>query len=103
MDANSDIPNAGNASFSAYKTGAADSVAGSTEADIERLRGEIGETLRALEDKLNVGKKLDDAIDSARDRASALRDNNPVAFIAGVAGIAVLAGTTIWAVARKLF
>ncbi|WGD37651.1 DUF3618 domain-containing protein [Lysinibacter sp. HNR] len=79
-----------------------DRVGGSTSQDIERLREEIGETLRALEDKLNVGKRVDEAVDRTCERVSDLRDNNPVAFVIGIAGVAVLAGAAVWAIARKI-
>lgn len=77
--------------------------AASTEADIERLREEIGDTLRALEEKLNVGKRVDEATDRAFVRVVDLKRTKPLAFIAGVAGVAIIAGVVVWSTARKLF
>ncbi|MFC4224149.1 DUF3618 domain-containing protein [Lysinibacter cavernae] len=93
MDANYQTPN----------SAATPDLGASTEADIERLREEIGETLRALEEKLNVGKRVDEATDRAFVRVVELKRTKPIAFVAGVAGIAIIAGVVVWSTARKLF
>ncbi|GAA3583230.1 hypothetical protein GCM10022198_03020 [Klugiella xanthotipulae] len=75
---------------------------GSTAADIERLRGEIVETLRELEDRLDVGKRVNEATERATLRLSELRRTKPLVFAAGVISAAALAGCVVWAVARKI-
>lgn len=72
--------------------------------DIEATRQRLSETLDAIEDRLDVPKRVRSALEDARDRLDALRQERPevvYGVLAGVAGL--IAGVTALVVrtARK--
>lgn len=63
--------------------------------DIEATRQRLSETLDAIEDRLDVPKRVRAALEDARDRVDALRQERPevvYGVLAGVAGL--IAGVT---------
>lgn len=74
--------------------------------DAALARAELYNTLGQLKDRLNYAKRVDDAIDDAKRCVIEQKRRNPLAFAAGVAGVATAAGLVVWgvasAVARRL-
>lgn len=68
-------------------------MASESEAEIERLRGEISSTLDALEQKVNVPKRVRRGVDELKGRASELREHSPAIFAGVVVGGAAVLGT----------
>lgn len=68
----------------------------------EQARRELAEALNAIEDKLNVPKRLGRAGERARRRFAALADEQPAAAIAGIGGVAVLVGVGVWGVVKAI-
>ncbi|MEB4615046.1 DUF3618 domain-containing protein [Leucobacter sp. M11] len=66
------------------------------------LRAELNDTLSQLQDRLNVSKRIDEAVDDAKVRVVDLKRRRPTAFIAGVVGVAAIAGLLTWNVVRKV-
>jgi predicted nuclease with TOPRIM domain len=63
--------------------------------DIEATRQKLAETLDAIEDRLDVPKRLRSALQEALDRLDALRQERPEVVYGALAGITgVLAGVT---------
>lgn len=71
-------------------------------ADAERARAELYGTLSQLRDRLNYAKRVDDAMDSAKRRIADEKQRNPLAFAAGVAGVAAAAGVVVWGIASRV-
>jgi hypothetical protein len=71
-------------------------------ADAELARAELYSTLSQLKDRLNYAQRVDDAVEDARVRIAEQKQRNPLAFVAGVAGVAVLAGVAVWGVANAV-
>lgn len=71
-------------------------------ADAERARTELYATLSQLRDRLNYAKRVDDAVDSAKRRIADEKQRNPLAFAAGVAGVAAAAGVVVWGIATRV-
>jgi|GEM_PF-1250388 len=72
-------------------------------ADIEAGRTELGATLDAIEDKLNVKKKVTNGARRAGGALRALQDEKPVVFVALGLGVAVAVGAVAWLSVRALF
>ncbi|RLP71137.1 DUF3618 domain-containing protein [Mycetocola reblochoni] len=68
----------------------------------EQARRELAEALNAIEDKINVPKRVGRATDRARRRFAALADEKPAAAVAGIVGVAGLVGVGVWAVVRSV-
>ncbi|MET0933607.1 MAG: DUF3618 domain-containing protein [Mycetocola sp.] len=68
----------------------------------EQARAELASTLNAIEDKLNVPRKVSRAIARGKVQAAKLQRESPAAFIGGIAAVAAVAGTVAWAVARAI-
>lgn len=63
--------------------------------DIEATRQRLAETLDAIEDRLDVPKRVRAAVQDAMDRLDALRQERPEVVYSVLAGIAgLLAGVT---------
>jgi uncharacterized protein (UPF0147 family) len=63
--------------------------------DIEATRQRLAETLDAIEDRLDVPKRVRAAVQDAMDRLDALRQDRPEVVYSVLAGIAgLLAGVT---------
>lgn len=71
-------------------------------ADAELARAELYTTLSQLKDRLNYAQRVDDAVDDAKLRIIEQKQRNPLAFVAGVAGVAVIAGVVVWGVATTV-
>jgi hypothetical protein len=63
---------------------------------VERARTELAFTLDALEDKLNVPKRIRHRMAKARARIRLLRDNNPGALAAVVVGVTAAVGAAAY-------
>lgn len=68
----------------------------------ERARAELVSTLNAIEDKLNVPRKVSRAVARGRVTVAKLQRDNPSAVYAGIAAVATVAGTAAWAIARAI-
>jgi uncharacterized protein (UPF0147 family) len=63
--------------------------------DIEATRQRLAETLDAIEDRLDVPKRVRAAVQDAMDRLDAIRQERPELVYAALAGVAgLLAGVT---------
>lgn len=74
----------------------------STPSSPEQARAELVSTLNAIEDKLNVPRKVSRALARGKVAAAKLQRESPAAFIGGIAAVAAVAGTAAWAVARAI-
>lgn len=72
------------------------------KAHLARTRAELAATLDAVEEKVNVPKRLDKAAARAKERLSTMRQENPVALAAIAAGALGLAGMILYAGFRSL-
>jgi hypothetical protein len=68
----------------------------------EQARAELVSTLNAIEDKLNVPRKVSRAMARGRVAAAKLQKDNPAAFIGGIAAVAAVAGAAAWAIVRAI-
>jgi hypothetical protein len=73
-----------------------------TSPSTERARAELVSTLNAIEDKLNVRRKVSRAIARGKVAVAKLQRDNPSAVYAGVAAVATVAGTAAWAITRAI-
>lgn len=71
-------------------------------ADAELARAELYSTLSQLKDRLNYAQRVDDAVEDAKIRIAEQKQRNPLAFVAGVAGVAVIAGVVVWGIATSV-
>ena len=71
-------------------------------ADAAEARAELYDTLSQLTDRLNYARRVDDAVADAKLRIAEQRRNQPLAFAAGVAGVAVVAGLAVWGIASTV-
>lgn len=69
-------------------------------AEAARARAELYTTLGQLRQRLDYAQRIDDATARAGERIGRLRRDRPLMFMAGVAGVAVVAGVVVWGVAR---
>ncbi|PRI12430.1 hypothetical protein [Leucobacter massiliensis] len=65
-------------------------------------RAELYDTLGQLKDRLNYAQRVDDALAEARLRIAEEKRRNPLAFAAGVTGVAAAAGLAVWGVASLI-
>ncbi|WP_336660252.1 hypothetical protein [Leucobacter sp. USHLN153] len=71
-------------------------------ADAAHARAELYTTLSQLKVQLNYAQRIDNALEEAKLRLAQEHRRNPVAFAAGVAGVAALAGLAVWGVAARI-
>jgi hypothetical protein len=71
---------------------------GDPSLEVLRARGELTKTLDAIEDRLNVPKRVRASVQRADD----FRRRNPVAFAGVVAGVAVAVAGAAWLAATIL-
>lgn len=71
-------------------------------ADAAVARAELYDTLSQLKDRLNYAQRVDDAVDDVKQRIVEQKRRNPLAFVAGVAGAAVVMGVVVWGVATTV-
>lgn len=70
--------------------------------DAAQARSELYDTLSQLKDRLNYAQRIDNAVDDAKQRIAEEKRRNPLAFAAGVAAAAALAGLAVWGVAAAV-
>lgn len=70
--------------------------------EAERARAELYDTLSQLRDRLDYAQRIDDALERGRRRLVRVRLERPIAFAAGVASVAAVAGLVVWGVAQKV-
>lgn len=68
-------------------------------ADAALARAELYGTLSQLKVQLNYAQRVDDAVADAKLRIAEEKQRNPLAFAAGVAGVAAAAGAAVWGIA----
>ncbi len=68
----------------------------------EQARAELVSTLNAIEDKLNVPRKVSRAVARGKVTVARLQRENPTALVAGIAAVAVVAGAAAWAITRAI-
>ncbi|SJN08871.1 hypothetical protein FM113_04620 [Leucobacter sp. 7(1)] len=71
-------------------------------AEAQVARAELYDTLTQLQGRLNYAQRIDDSVAHAKRRIVAEKERNPLAFVAGVAGVAVVAGLVVWGIARSV-
>jgi hypothetical protein len=69
---------------------------------VEKARAELKAALYAIEEKSNVPKRVNRALDRGIAGARAFARRNPPAAVAAAAGVAVAVGAAVWGVARLL-
>ncbi|WP_336652342.1 MULTISPECIES: DUF3618 domain-containing protein [unclassified Leucobacter] len=67
-------------------------------AQAAQARAELYDTLAQLKVRLNYAQRVDDAVDDVKHRIAEQKRRNPLAFAAGVAGAAAIAGIAVWTV-----
>ncbi|QIM15690.1 DUF3618 domain-containing protein [Leucobacter insecticola] len=71
-------------------------------AEAAAARAELYGTLSQLKDRLNYAQRVDDAVDDAKRRITEQKRRNPLGFMIGVAGVAVVVGAVVWGVATTV-
>lgn len=71
-------------------------------ADASVARAELYDTLTQLQGRLNYAQRIDDSVADAKRKIVAEKARNPLAFAAGVAGVAVIAGLVVWGISRAV-
>lgn len=66
----------------------------------EQARAELYDTLGKLTHQLNYARRIDESIDRGKARLLEVKATKPGAFVAGVAGVAAVAGLVVWGVVR---
>ncbi|KZX21904.1 DUF3618 domain-containing protein [Rathayibacter tanaceti] len=75
---------------------------GQLKADIERARSELAATLDAIEDRINVPRKVRAAQRALQRKLQVVRRRNPSALIAGAVGAAAAVGLVAWGIAKQI-
>jgi predicted nucleic acid-binding protein len=82
------------------------SIAGFSQQELnahrDRARAQLAATLDAVEEKVNIPKRLDRAAARARARLRTMRQENPVGLAAIGAGAAALVGVVVYVGYRSL-
>ncbi|MFU8947219.1 hypothetical protein ACLRGF_10865 [Mycetocola zhadangensis] len=65
-------------------------------------RAELVATLNAIEDKLNVPRKVNRLVAQGKKQVAVLQRENPAAIYAGIAAVASVAGLAAWAIVRSI-
>ncbi|MET0975727.1 MAG: hypothetical protein ABWX82_08655 [Leifsonia sp.] len=66
----------------------------------EQARAELVSTLNAIEDKLNVPRKIKRTTDHWGHRLRVLRAENPAALAGIAVGVAVVLGGAVWGIVK---
>jgi len=69
---------------------------------VQSARAELKAALAAIEVKGNVPRRVEKASKEAAVKARAFADRNPVGAIAAAVGLAAVAGSLVWVIARAL-
>lgn len=67
---------------------------------VESARAELKAALAAIEEKVNVPKRVVRATDQGVNKARRFVDRNPVQGVAAVVGVAAAVGLVVWGVVR---
>ena len=70
--------------------------------EADQARADLYDTLSQLRDRLDYAQRIDDRVELAKRGIAQQKQENPWAFAAGVAVVAVGAGFAAWAVTRKI-
>jgi hypothetical protein len=65
-------------------------------------RAELVAALNAIEDKLNVPRKVNRLVAQGKKQVATLQRDNPSAIYAGIAAVASVAGLAAWAIVRGI-
>lgn len=65
-------------------------------------RAELVATLNAIEDKINVPRKVNRLVAQGKKSVAQIQRDNPAAIYAGIAAVAAVAGLAAWAIARGI-
>lgn len=65
--------------------------------DAQAARAELYGTLELLSERLNYGKRFDEATERVEARVRRVQRDRPVAFALAVAGVATVVGVAAWA------
>jgi hypothetical protein len=71
-------------------------------AEVERIRTELAQTLDAIEDKVNVPRKVKRAVDRTGARVRAFAKESPLAFAGVALAAAVIVGGVVVAVVKSV-
>lgn len=66
--------------------------------EVTRARNELASTLNAIEDRLNVPRKVRERTDRWGRELRRLRTENPVALAGVAVGVAVVIGGAVWGI-----
>ncbi|KQX05790.1 hypothetical protein ASC59_13605 [Leifsonia sp. Root1293] len=66
--------------------------------EVQRARTELAATLNAIEDRLNVSRRMRERTDRWGSELRRLRDENPVALAGVAVGVAVVIGGAVWGI-----
>lgn len=64
--------------------------------EADAVRAELYATLSQLSDRLNYAQRFDDAVTRTGDRIREEKEEHPLSFALGVAGVAAAVGTLVW-------
>ncbi|AJM78290.1 hypothetical protein VT73_03005 [Rathayibacter toxicus] len=67
-----------------------------------RARAELAATLDAIEEKINVPRKLRNVQRTFQHKLRVVRRENPSVLVVGAVGIAAAVSLTVWGIARAL-
>lgn len=70
------------------------------EAETQRARAEVTETLNQVIDKLNFSRRIDVKVAQWQRNVDEVRRTKPAVFVAGVAAAAAVAGLAVWGLVR---
>lgn len=71
-------------------------------AETSQARTELYDTLGQLRDRLNYAQRVDNALDRAKARIAAQKQEEPAKFLALVTVVASGAGLAAWGIARAV-
>jgi len=70
--------------------------------EASQARADLYDTLGQLRVQLDYAQRIDDGVARAKRRIVAEKRENPMVFGAAVAGVAVVCGVAVWAVASRV-
>lgn len=65
-------------------------------------RAELVATLNAIEDKINVPRKVNRIVAQGKKSVARIQRDSPAVIYAGIATVAAVAGLAAWAIARSI-
>ncbi len=67
-----------------------------------QARAELVATLNAIEDKINVPRKVNRLVADGKKTVARIQRDSPAVIYAGIATVATIAGLAAWAIARSI-